>query len=171
MPDGPAPSRSRKSAREKPVIVGSKAIGGVAQVVPFLRVSDIERSLRFYTDGLGFTMAMHCIDGGKLRWCRLEKGGAAIMLQEFWRKGDRTGRPEGKLGQGVSLVFVCEDALAIYRDLATRAIEASEPVVGNAMWVFSLSGPDGYRIEFESPTAIPEETRLSEWKRRRSPEV
>src|SRR5208283_3270505 len=95
MPDGPAPSRSRKSAREKPVIVGSKAIGGVAQVVPFLRVSDIERSLRFYTDGLGFTMAMHCIDGGKLRWCRLEKGGAAIMLQEIWRKGDRTGRPEG----------------------------------------------------------------------------
>jgi len=26
------------------------------------------------------------------------------------------------------------------------------------MWVTSLSDPDGYRIEFESPTDVPEET-------------
>jgi lactoylglutathione lyase len=32
------------------------------------------------------------------------------------------------------------------------------------MWVLSLSDPDGYRIEFESPTDVPEDTRFSEWK-------
>jgi lactoylglutathione lyase len=32
------------------------------------------------------------------------------------------------------------------------------------MWVVSLSDPDGYRLEFESPTDVPEETKLSEWK-------
>ena len=31
-------------------------------------------------------------------------------------------------------------------------LAASEPQVGNAMWVTSLSDPDGYRIHFESAT-------------------
>jgi hypothetical protein len=30
------------------------------------------------------------------------------------------------------------------------------------MWVTSLRDPDGYRLEFESPTDVPEETRYSE---------
>ena len=30
------------------------------------------------------------------------------------------------------------------------------------MWVTPLSGPDGYRIEFESYTDVPEETVLAE---------
>jgi lactoylglutathione lyase len=29
------------------------------------------------------------------------------------------------------------------------------------MWVTSLFDPDGYRIEFESPTDVPEETEFS----------
>ena len=98
----------------------------------------------------------------KLRWCWLEKGAAALMMQEFWKDGHHTGRPDGKLGQGVSIVFICEDALKIYREVTSRGIEASEPFVGNAMWNFSLSDPDGYRIEFESPTDAPEDTKLSE---------
>jgi hypothetical protein len=32
------------------------------------------------------------------------------------------------------------------------------------MWVTSLSDPNGYRIEFESATDIPEDTKLSEVK-------
>jgi len=34
--------------------------------------------------------------------------------------------------------------------------------VGNAMWVTCLSDPDGYRLDFESPTNVPEDTKLSE---------
>jgi len=30
------------------------------------------------------------------------------------------------------------------------------------MWVTSLTDPDGYRIDFESPTDVPEETVYSE---------
>jgi lactoylglutathione lyase len=30
------------------------------------------------------------------------------------------------------------------------------------MWVTSLSDPDGYRIEFQSPTDVAEETQFSE---------
>jgi lactoylglutathione lyase len=64
----------------------------------------------------------------------------------------------------VSLCFTCEDAVAIYREVRSRGIEASQPEVGNAMWVTCLSDPDGYRIEFESATDTPEDTKLSEVK-------
>lgn len=52
--------------------------------------------------------------------------------------------------------------MAIYRDVVSRGIKASEPQVGNNMWVTHLIDPDGYYIYFESPTDVPEETRLSE---------
>jgi uncharacterized glyoxalase superfamily protein PhnB len=127
-------------------------------VVPFLSVADIEGSLRFYVDGLGFTMARHWLVDGRVRWCRLESGGAAIMLQEH-----HPGRsPEGKPGIGVSLNFHCPDALAFYDDARRQGLDASEPFVGNGMWVTSITDPDGYRIYVSSVTDAPEETELSE---------
>jgi catechol 2,3-dioxygenase-like lactoylglutathione lyase family enzyme len=138
--------------------------GNVKEVVPFLRVSDMERSVRYYVEGLGFTITKKWVPGGKLRWCWLEMGGASMMLQEITREGHHAWKPEGKLGLGVSVVFICEDALAIYRDITSRGITASEPQVGNGMWNTILTDPDGYIIEFESLTETPEETKLSEVK-------
>jgi lactoylglutathione lyase len=140
---------------------GSKGNGNVTQVVPFFLVSSMERSVQYYVEGLGFTMKNKWVVDGKLRWCWLELGGAALMLQEFFPHGDRTWASFGKVGEGVSLCFICGDAVAFYREVTSRGIEASEPQVGNAMWETSLSDPDGYRINFESPTGVPEETRLS----------
>jgi lactoylglutathione lyase len=141
---------------------GSKADGNVKEVVPFLHVSSMERSVRYYMDGLGFTMKYKWVVDGKLRWCWLALGGAALMLQEFPKEGHDSWSPTGKVGEGVSLYFICEDALAIYREVRSRGIEASEPQVGNAMWVTGLTDPDGYRLHFESATDTPEDTKLSE---------
>jgi catechol 2,3-dioxygenase-like lactoylglutathione lyase family enzyme len=134
----------------------------VKQAVPFFAVSNIEASVRYYVDGLGFEMTKQWIDEGKLRWCWLEHGDAALMLQEFRKEGHDSWTSEGKVGVGVSICFICEDALAIYREVRLRGIQASKPFVGNGMWVTSLSDPDGYRIDFESYTDVPEDTELSE---------
>ena len=99
---------------------------------------------------------------GKVRWCWLAKGGAALMLQEFPKQGHDSSVTSGKVGEGVSLCFICEDAVAIYNDFRSRGIDASEPEVGNAMWVTGLSDTDGYRLYFESPTDTPEDTKLSD---------
>src|ERR1700744_5183966 len=140
-------------------------IANVQQAVPFFWVADMASSLRFYIDGLGFCMTRKWIpegDGhypsdGRIRWCRLEIGEAAIMLQEF---GPGT-KPEPHLGYGVSVAFTCRDALALYREFKSRGIlPRRNPFVGNGLWVVPLSDPDGYRIEFASPTDAPEE---SEW--------
>lgn len=131
----------------------------VKQAVPFFMVSNMERSLRYYVDGLAFRITKKWIDQGKLRWCWLELGSAALMLQEL-----RSGGPEreGKAGQGVSICFQCEDALAIYREVKSRGIQAAKPFVGNGMWDMSLADPDGYKIHFESPTDVPEGTEFAE---------
>ncbi|SRR6266508_3789202 len=134
----------------------------VKQAVPFFGVSDMEASLRFYVEGVGFEMTKQWMPDGKLRWCWLQLGDAALMLQEFWKDGRHDGRPEGKLGQGVTICFICEDAVAIYRELISRGIGASVPFVGNGMWDISVSDPDEYVIHFESYTDVPEETVYAE---------
>ena len=133
----------------------------VRQAVPFLAVSNMERSLAFYLDGLGFLMTKKWIDEGKLRWCWLQVGGAALMLQEFRKQGHNSWTPQGKVGEGVTICFICEDALAFYRQAVSRGIQARRPFVGNAMWVTNVSDPDGYELSFESPTDVPEETEFS----------
>ncbi len=140
----------------------TKTERNVEQAVPFFGVSDIEESVRFYVAGLGFKMTKTWIDEGKLRWCWLELGGAAVMLQEFWKEGHHRNIPEERLGIGVSINFICKDALAIYHESVSRGLAAKRPFVGNGMWVTEVSDPDGYRLYFESPTDIPEETVYAE---------
>jgi catechol 2,3-dioxygenase-like lactoylglutathione lyase family enzyme len=139
--------------------VGS-AGANLRQAVPFLAVSNMDASLGFYVDGLGFEMTRKWVDDGTVRWCWLQRGGAALMLQDFRREGGRTWRPDGTLGLGVSIMFICADALAFYHEVTARGLPASRPFVGNGMWVTSLRDPDGYRVEFESPTDFPEDTVL-----------
>ena len=130
----------------------------VKQAVPFFNVTDIETSLRFYVDGLGCVMTNQWLPEGRVRWCWLRLGEAALMLQEYWRDGRPAGAPDGPLGQGVSICFMCADAIAIYRELISRGIAAQRPFVGNGLWVTSVLDPDGYRLDFESPTDVPEDT-------------
>jgi lactoylglutathione lyase len=91
----------------------------VKQAVPFFGVSNMEASLRFYVDGLGFKMKHWWIPErieDNPDWCWLELGDAAVKC----------------------------------------------PFVGNRLWVVPLIDPDGYRIEFESPSDAPEESELEE---------
>lgn len=141
----------------------TKAETNVKQAVPFFMVTNMEQSADFYINGLGFEMTNKWTPRGKIEWCWLQFGGAALMLQEF-REGKRELlASEGKtLGVGVSICFQCADALAIYREIKSRGIPVEQPFVGNNMWVTSVSDPDGYKLFFESPTDAPEESLYSE---------
>jgi lactoylglutathione lyase len=132
------------------------------QAVPFFHVKDIDVSLRFYVDGLGFTITRHWDPDGRIRWCWLELGRVAMMLQEYWKDGRPGGWPTGPLGQGLSVCFMCADAIAVYRESRAHGLEPARPFVGNNLWVTSFIDPDGYRLDFESPTEVPEETVYSE---------
>ncbi len=144
------------------MIAETRPVSNVEQAVPFLWVRDMDRGLRFYVEGLGFVMTKHWLDDGKIRWCWLTLGNAAVMLQEFWSEGPHRNLPDGKLGAGVTTCFICKDAVALWRELVSRGVTAKRPFVGHGMWVTEVSDPDGYQLLFESPTDEPEETILPE---------
>jgi lactoylglutathione lyase len=129
-------------------------VPNVQQAVPFFWVSDMEVSLRFYVDGLGFRKTKEWVDHGKLRWCWLELGSAAHMLQEY--SPGKT--PSNKRGEGISICFQCKDALAIYHEAIARDLQPQRPFVGNGMWITILTDPDGYKLDFESPTDAHDKT-------------
>jgi uncharacterized glyoxalase superfamily protein PhnB len=139
----------------------------VKQAVPFLRVTDMQASLHFYVEGLGFSVERYWVpegdenypSDGRIRWCWLVLGAAALMLQEFIAQH----RPSGILGTGTSVSFVCDDALALYRDFLSRGVQVrNRPRVGNGLWVVPLIDPDGYLLDFSSPTDAPEESEFEE---------
>ena len=129
------------------------------QAVPFFMVIDIDRSLEFYTKGLGFEVKIDWRPEGKVEWCWLEREGVALMLQEY-RKEILS---QEKTGVGVSICFMCNDSLALYKEFLQKGLSPREPFVGNNLWVVELTDPDGYKILFESPTEVSEETKYSEW--------
>lgn len=148
----------------------------VKSAVPFFGVTNMEASLKFYIEGLGFRMKYWWIPeaddnpGGRIRWCWLELGQAALMLQEFRKEGEHNIYLEGRitkipddLGAGVSINFQCADSLALYREFTSRGVHiARRPFVGNRLWCVNVVDPDGYKLEFNSPTEAPEESVLSE---------
>jgi len=126
----------------------------VKEVVPFLSVSSMAQSIRFYIDGLGFAIRHRWEPDGKLRWCWLTLGGASLMLQEFVNAPPVPG--------GINLTFMCDDAIALFHEYRSRGLNPSEPEVGNGLWVTQVTDPDGFRLFFESPTDVAEDTKLSE---------
>lgn len=135
------------------------------QAVPFFGVTDILVSVDYYMKGLGFEMPLHWINKGRLCWCNLRRDGVDLMLQEFFKGDDHhpPNTPAGEKGLGMSVCIICKDALALYHEFTAKGIPVEEPFVGNGMWVIGLKDPDGYKLFFESPTDVPEETKYSEW--------
>ena len=134
----------------------------IKQAVPFFMVKNMEASLDFYANKLGFSIAMDWQPRGKIEWCWLTRDAIAIMLQEP-RSIEHPAFVGEMQEKGVSICFQCVDALALYHEFTAKGVEIQEPFVGNNMWVVAFNDPDGYRLDFESPTDVSEETRYSEW--------
>jgi catechol 2,3-dioxygenase-like lactoylglutathione lyase family enzyme len=134
----------------------------VHMTVPLFNVTDMAAAREFYIGGLGFRqkLAWTPDDSNAMRWCWLELEGVAVMLQQFWRESGPDGAPdETPLGQGLTICFICRDALAVRREALSRGLAPSQtPTVGNGLWVVSYLDPDGYRLDFESPTDVEEGT-------------
>lgn len=132
------------------------------EVIPFLSVADMKKTLAFYVEGLGFEIEKRWQVDGEVRWCQLRLGGAAIMLQQFPIEGHDSSTLGERKGEGVTLCLFPDDAIAFYRRIEPRGLKPSDPVVSNVLWASELSDPDGYQLLVESPTNIPEGTTLSE---------
>lgn len=132
---------------------------GVKQAVPLYLVRNMQACIDFYVKGLGFDVTNTWLVDGEMRWCWMSMGGAAMMFQLL--VADKA--PDKKLGLGVELCLQCDQALVMYDRALKNGLPVDEPFVGNNMWVVSLRDPDGYKINFESPTDVPEGTTYNQW--------
>ena len=105
----------------------------------------MERSVAFYVDGLGFELRHKWVKHDELRWCWLQHGDSALMLETF------QGETPANVGAGFTLYFICDDAKAAHREFKARGVQVGDTFVGNNMDVFYFKDPDGYRLSFESP--------------------
>jgi lactoylglutathione lyase len=85
----------------------------IGKAVPFFAVADMAASLRHYVDRLGFRMERSWAPDGQVRWCWLEHGPAALMLQQFYTEGADARTFEGRRGAGAAFVVVADRAVDI----------------------------------------------------------
>ena len=106
-----------------------------------LQVSDLGRSLVFYTNLLGLEFPDR-----SQRAASTVVGGVRLLLHEDFDpslKGERR-------GAGVGLHFAVKDVDALHRNLQKRGLMADLPETHPWGREFSVRDPDGYEIEFIS---------------------
>jgi catechol 2,3-dioxygenase-like lactoylglutathione lyase family enzyme len=118
---------------------------------PVLHVKNVEASLRFYVDRLGFTSPWRYGDDGKVYVAQVDRQGCALILADTW--------PE-KIGKG--LMFISLNVEPQSREAAVAALdalrvelEAKGVAVKEGSWGYRLlvvDDPDGNQLFFNYPS-------------------
>jgi uncharacterized glyoxalase superfamily protein PhnB len=118
---------------------------------PVLHVTDVEASIRFYVEQLGFTSPWRYEEDGKVHVAQLDRQGCALILADTW--------PE-KIGKG--LMFISLNVEPETREAATAALdalrvefEAKGAAVKDGSWGYRLlviDDPDGNQLFFNYPS-------------------
>ena len=127
------------------------------KLVPELACSDIERSLAFYTQVLGFDIVYARPEES---FAYLDRGGAQLMLDQIgvgrtWAAGSL----EQPFGRGINLQIEVPDVDALYAAVRSAAAIIFLPIedtwyrredvlVGNRQFI--VQDPDGYLLRFFS---------------------
>jgi len=114
---------------------------------PVLHVKDVEASLRFYIDRLGFTSAWRYDEDGRASIAQVDRQGCALILANHW--------PE-KVGKGlmfISLNAEPEEQVATL-DALRAELEAKGAPVKDGSWGYRLlvvDDLDGNQLFFNYP--------------------
>jgi predicted enzyme related to lactoylglutathione lyase len=120
------------------------------KVIASLGVSDIERSIEFYTQFFGFQVAdSYEQDGGRV-WCWLQTASADLMLQQL--SPDQQIKLDPAIGQSWMLYIRPDDIDDAHHDLRVAGCEVSEMRTSSyATREFFAKDPDGYELWVSMP--------------------
>ncbi len=120
---------------------------------PVLHVSNVDASLRFYVDRLGFTVPWRIADEhGRADVAQVERQGCAFILAEHW--------PE-KVGKGLMFISLnvepeTHEASVAALDALRAELEGRGAVVKDGHWGYRLlvvEDLDGNQLFFNYPNA------------------
>lgn len=131
---------SRKMSRKAPETLR------LTSFTPGFTVNDIEKSLAFYTEGLGFIVGERWTKGDVLLGVMLKAGSSELGLtQDDWKKGK-----DRKKGVGFSIwCDTNQDVDVIAARVKAAGFSLTEEPTSNAEWgvrSFSVDDPDGFHI-------------------------
>lgn len=117
----------------------------LAGVAPSFTANDVEKSLAWYRDVVGFSVGEKWEKDGRLAGVELQGGDVVFMLgQDDWQKGrDR------KKGEGFRLYCrTTGDVDALAKGIVARGGRLDQPPTDQpwGMRDFSLTDPDGFKI-------------------------
>ena len=115
---------------------------------PVLHVKDVEASLRFYVNQLGFTSPWRYDEDGRARVAQVDRLGCALILADTW--------PE-KIGMGLMFISLnAEPATQVAALNALRAeLEAKGVPAKDGSWGYQLlvvDDLDGNQLFFNYPS-------------------
>jgi catechol 2,3-dioxygenase-like lactoylglutathione lyase family enzyme len=129
------------------------------RIIPELSVSDLERSLRFYIDAIGFRIEYRREES---KFAFVSFQGSQIMLEE--RNGHwETGRMEHPFGRGINFQIIIAEIAPIITELSYRKYplmkapwdswyRKEDHEVGQRQ--FLVQDPDGYLLRFAESLGI-----------------
>jgi uncharacterized glyoxalase superfamily protein PhnB len=117
---------------------------------PVLHVTDVESSLRFYLNQLGFTSPWRYEEDGKVHVAQVDRQGCALILADNW--------PE-KVGKGLMFISLnvepaTHEAAVAALDALRAELEAKGVPVKDGSWGYRLlvvDDPDGNQLFFNYP--------------------
>jgi catechol 2,3-dioxygenase-like lactoylglutathione lyase family enzyme len=122
---------------------------------PVLHVTDVEASLRFYVDRLGFTSPWRYDEDGRAHVAQVDRQGCALILADTW--------PE-KIGKGLMFISLnvesrndeppSPEAAAAAVDALRAELKAKGVLVKEGSWGYRLlvvDDPDGNQLFFNYP--------------------
>lgn len=120
-------------------------------LVPMLNVADIDASLDFYRDMLGFEVVSDPAAVRQWRWATIRSGNTELMLSES-RHEDAKAEitdPHRDTSWPCIFYFYPDDVVALYAHVIANGQEPTALEVSHyGMREFSLNDPDGHVLSF-----------------------
>lgn len=124
-------------------------------LTPLLQVYDMNESVRFYHEMLGFEVGQHspeieAAEGRYFHWAWLHHGEAELMLNTAYDENERPAARDPAredAHQDVCLYMGCPDPDAAYAELKARGLDLEPPKTAPyGIRQLLLRDPDGYHV-------------------------
>jgi len=110
-------------------------------------VTDVETSLHFYIDRLGFTSPWRYEEDGRARVAQVDRQGCALILADTWP--DKIGKGLMFISLNVEPVTQAAELDALRSELETKGVSVKEGSWGYRLLV--VDDPDGNQLFFNYP--------------------